>query len=169
MEKKPIFTVDLEDWNDALHIKSEGHSSDDSWWWLIFRLQDHEVKAVFYALDYFKERGEFSTLRVCLSNAKHILKSHGRWHRKWENADRRPYQRMGMTGGFWFRLLPLWFIKWNIKRHGMFYIHPHDLDESHPKLKNPLLNWKRHVGLKTARKKLERLLKEVEFGDPSQN
>jgi len=45
----------------------------------------------------------------------------------------------------------------------MTYFHPHDFDEEHPKLKNPFLNWKRHVGLKGAKKKLEKLLKEVQF------
>lgn len=167
MEKKPIFTVDLEDWNDALHIASEGHSSDESWWWLLYKLQDYEIKAVFYALDYFIKLEQFETLRKCLLAGGHQIKTHGKWHRKWENADRKPYQRMGFTGGFWFRILPLWFIKRCVIKEGMFYIHPHDLDENHPKIKNPWLNWKRHVGLKNSRKKLERLLSEVQFGDPS--
>ena len=160
---KTIFTVDLEDWNDALHIESNGYSSEESLWFLIKQLRFFRVKAVFYVLDYFRKNKH---LMDTLISDNHEIKSHGRWHRWWENSDRRPYQWLGLTGGFWFRLFPLWFIKWQVKKHGMFYIHPHDLDEDHPKLKNPLLNWKRHVGLKQSRFKLGRLLSEVEFGLP---
>lgn len=162
-----IFTVDWEDWNDALHIPKNGHSSSESWWWLICRLLDHKVKAVFYGLDYLREDEDYAEFRECLSKEGHILKTHGKFHYRWEKADRKPYQWLGFTGGFWFRLLPLWFIKWQVKLCGMFYIHPHDLDENHPKVANHILNWKRHLGLKQSRLKLEKLLKEVKWDEPS--
>ena len=163
-----LFTVDWEDWNDALHIEKGNHSSETAWWWLIFTLQDYEIKGVFYGLEYLRESPQHETFRKCLATAGHRLMTHGVWHYWWENADRRPYQWLGLTGGFWFRILPLWFIKRQVKKHGMFYIHPHDLDEQHPKIKNPLLNWKRHVGLKTARAKLKRLLSEIKWSNPWQ-
>ncbi len=161
----PIFTCDLEDWNHGLHVEKNGHSSIDSLWWLLFKLQDYDTHGIFYMLGAFnKEQPHIGEL---LKFANHVVKSHGVNHIRGEHADRQPYSWLGFTGGFYFRFFPYWFIKWQILRKGMFYIHPHDLDEEHPKLKNPLLNWKRHVGLKTARAKLERLLKEVKFDDPA--
>lgn len=153
MDSKPIFTIDLEDFNDALHIPSNGYSSLYVCEYLVKLLDKHKITAVIYKLE-----------NIEVKESRHIIKTHGKYHRWWENADRRPYQWLGLTGGFWFRLLPYWFVKRQILKHGLFYIHPHDLDLNHPKLSNWLLNWKRHVGLKTVRGKLERLLKEVTFG-----
>jgi hypothetical protein len=102
-----------------------------------------------------------------LKGAGYIIKSHGVHHYYDEKADRSPYFNQegqpGACGGFYFRVLPLWFIKNEITRTGLFYIHPHDLDETHPRLRNPIMHWKRHVGLKGAKAKLEKLLKEVKF------
>lgn len=148
----PVFTIDLEDWNDALHIPNNDHSSLPCFLDLIKLLDKNKISAVIYSLEYIK-----------FINKNHIIKTHGKYHRWWENADRRPYQWLGLTGGFWFRVLPYWFIKWQVIQQGLFYIHPHDLDINHPKLSNPILNWKRHVGLKTVWSKLERLIKEVPF------
>lgn len=155
VENCPIFTIDLEDWNDALHIEENTHTSLYVMDRLLEILHDYKVRAVIYKLEY-----------IDFYSRDHVIRSHGRYHRWWEIADRRPYQWLGFTGGFWFRVLPFWFIKWQVKKQGVFYIHPHDLDLNHPKLSNPILNWKRHVGLKGAWKKLERLLQEVKFGDP---
>lgn len=71
------------------------------------------------------------------------------------------------SGGFFFRFMPFWYVKWAVKKSGVFWIHPHDLMEDHPRLKNPFLNLKRHWGLKGARAKLDRLLSEVKFDDPA--
>ena len=149
---KPVFTIDLENWNDALHIPQGEHSSFNAFYWLLDLLERYKIKAVIYKLEY-----------IPFESDVHIVKTHGKYHRWWEIADRRPYQWLGFTGGFWFRFLPYWFVKWQVKKQGLIYLHPHDVDEEHPKLKNPILNFKRHVGLKGARKKLERLLQEVEF------
>lgn len=155
MEAKPIFTIDLEEWSDAFHIDKGNHSSIGCFVSILSLLSKYNVKAIIYKLEYNS-----------FSSKIHTVKSHGKYHRWWENADRRPYQWLGFTGGFWFRFLPFWVIKWQVKKQGLFYIHPHDLDEEHPKLKNPIMNWKRHVGLKSASAKLERLLNEVSFGNP---
>jgi len=64
------------------------------------------------------------------------------------------------------RFLPYWLWKMFVLIQRQVYVHPHDIMLYHPKLSDPLLNWKRHVGLKTAREKLERLLSEVKFDDP---
>lgn len=151
----PVFTIDLEDWNDALHIDQGNHSSLPVLNYLLDELEKHSICAIIYKLDYIP-----ATKRMIHN---HNVQTHGVYHRWWENADRRPYQWLGFTGGFWFRFLPYWFVKRQILKHGMFYCHLHDFDEKHPKLKNPFLNWKRHVGLKKARAKLTRLLDEVKF------
>jgi len=157
-DKGVLFTVDLEGIYDSLHDEQRGNTQIplESFEWLCDLLDEHEIKAVFYSVDH---------LRFLVDQDTHILRTHGKYHKKHEVADREPYANLGLTGGFWFRLLPLWFIKWNIKRRGFFYIHLHDIEEDHPILKNKLLNWKRHAGLKTARRKLERLLMEVHFRD----
>ena len=164
MDKKPIFTVDLEDYWHGLHIDQDHHTSLPAVWWLQYKLDQYNVKAIFYVLKKFDEEipGMVDSLRAI----GHIIKSHGINHYHWEEADRKPYSFLGFCGGFYFRLFPYWLIKIMVKLYGQLYLHPHDLDENHPKLKNPLMNWKRHIGLKTARKKLERLLQEIKFNDP---
>ena len=159
--QKPLFTVDLEDFNHGLHIDKGGHTSIPALWWLQYKLNQYNVKAIFYVLQKFSE--EQPGMVGALAQEGHRIQSHGYYHIRGEKSDRQPYQFLGFCGGFWFRLLPLWFIKKQIEKEGQFYCHIHDLDEKHPKLSNPIMNWKRHVGLKTARKKLERLLQEVKF------
>lgn len=165
----PIFTIDFEAWNNALHVENRGHSSVYDAIYLVQLLNRHKIKAIFYVLhDFALECGEL----VDAIRKRHVVKSHGHHHYYDEKADRSPYWNstpmpFPPSGGFFFRLLPLWYIKWAVKKSGIFWIHPHDVDEGHPGVKNPLLNWKRHVGLKNARKKLERLVNDIEWGDPS--
>ena len=160
----PIFTCDLEDWNHGLHIEKNNHSSIEAAWWLRDILKHYKVRGIFYVLGKFNE--EQPLLISALLSDGHHLQSHGTYHIRGERADRQPYANLGWTGGFYFRLFPLWFLKRQILKGGQFYIHPHDLDEQHPHLDSWLMNWKRHVGLKGARAKLERLLKEVKFACP---
>lgn len=163
-----LFTIDCEDWNHGLHLpKFNGYSSINSLVWLLHKLEENNIKAVIYMLGLFKD--EYVTLPLLFIKGSHIVKSHGYYHYNWEEADRKPYSFLGFCGGFYFRLFPYWLIKLMVKLHGQFYIHPHDLDEEHPKLKNPIMNFKRHVGLKTARAKLERLLKEVKWACPEES
>lgn len=163
-----LFTVDCENFNHGLHIVNRGHQSDIIW--LLNKLEQYNIKSIFYVLgDWIKENPE---KYIILKKSRHILKSHGVHHYYDEKGDRSPYFNQeglpGLCGGFFFRILPLWLIKFEIWRTGMFFIHPHDLDEDHPKIKNWWFNWKRHVGLKTARKKLECLLREVSWDEASQ-
>ena len=160
-----IFTVDLEDWNHGLHISDKAHSSISSVYWLEYKLAQYKVKAIFYTLKAFSD--EIPGMVLALESEGHIIKTHGFYHYRGEIADRNPYAWLGFTGGFYFRLFPYWLTKRQVIKNEHFYIHPHDLDEDHPQLKNPFLNWKRHVGLKTARIKLERLLKEIEWSNPN--
>lgn len=160
-----IFSFDLEDWNDALHIKKDGHTSTKVFWWLLKELQKRRIEPVFYVLQDFSN--DFPAIMQILKASNYTLKTHGIHHYRYEKADRKPYSWLGFTGGFYFRALPYWFVKRQIIKRGESYFHLHDFDEQHPKLKNPFMNWKRHIGLKTARKKLLRLLDEVEFAKPN--
>jgi hypothetical protein len=159
----PKFETHLEDWNHALHIDGLGHKSEITT--LLYLLKKYNVHPMIYYLGDWKSENPIQ--HEMLKDYGYALQYHGVHHYYNEKADRSPYFNQegfpGMCGGFFFRLLPLWIVKREIKRTGLFYIHPHDLDETHPRLKNPFLNWKRHIGLKTARKKIERLLKEVQF------
>jgi len=158
----PLFTVDLEDWNHGLHVPKNGHSSIMSFYYLLSLLRLYNIKVTLYVLGKFLD--EYPSLSTWFAN--HIIKSHGYNHFKNEQADRKPYSWLGFSGGFYFRLFPYWLIKLMVKIHGHFYIHIHDLDEDHPKLSNPIMNFKRHVGLKTARTKLKRLMQEIKWADP---
>lgn len=159
-KQKPIFEIHVENWNSALHISNRMHWSDLKW--LIDILKKYKVTPVAYILE--DDRHYYSADLWDIENKF----SHGVHHYYDEKADRSPYFNQeglpGLCGGFFFRILPLWILKREIARTGLFYIHPHDLDEKHPKINNPILNWKRKVGLKNAKAKLERLLQEVKFG-----
>lgn len=177
-EKLPIFTVDLEAWNHALHQDAHGRWSTESCNFLFDILKKYEVKALFYVLGRFRDEYTNLATRVILDG--HTWGWHGQHHDHYDPGldephvpYRSPYwdytpMPCPPSGGFFFRLMPLWYIKWALKKSGIFWIHPHDLDEGHPKIKGPFLNWKRHVGLKTARAKLDRLLSEVKFDNPTQ-
>jgi hypothetical protein len=161
-----IFTVDWEDWFDSLHI--EGYSKiAEPTYYLLDALDKYGVRAIFYILGITESR-EGDLVDEIFSRG-HVLMSHGYYHYPYEDADRKPYANMGMTGGFWFRALPINILKHEINRLGNFYIHPHDIMLYHPTLKNPVLNLKRKFGLDGARGKLETLLGEVEWHEPSKN
>jgi hypothetical protein len=159
------FEIHLESWNDALHIEDRGHNNIRELYFLEALLAKYRVKAHIFVLGKFRK--SFPCVVEALRKDGHIIGSHGEYHYYDEKADRSPYFNQegqpGLCGGFFFRLLPLWFIKSEIKRTGLFYIHPHDLDENHPKLSNRFMDWKRRVGLKKVKSKLEKLLQEVKF------
>ncbi len=80
-------------------------------------------------------------------------------------------RRIPFCGGFYFRLLPYFAVKWGIKRTNnkeqnpvVFYLHPYEIDAKKTKnskgLKN---NFILHVNVKRAEKKLTRLLDEFDF------
>lgn len=170
----PIFTVDWENYSDGLHIWGSNRVVEPTEF-LLDILDKYGVKAIFYILG--KTASCNQGLVEKIRERGHTLGSHGYWHLYNEGNTckdkifRSPYFNKegvpGFCGGFFFRLLPLWLVKREIMRTGMFFIHPHDIDEGHPEIPNPLMNWKRHVGLKTARKKLDKLLNSITWGDPS--
>lgn len=172
-EKLPIFTVDWEDWNHALHTAGENRIKEPTLF-LLSLLKKYEVKAVFYMLG--RAIWENYDLAEVIKAGGHVRGWHGHFHDHNDYGDeplfRSPYwdttpMPWPPSGGFFFRALPFKYVKWAVKRSGVFWLHPHDIDENHPRLRNPLLNLKRHIGLKGARAKLDRLLSEVQFGSPN--
>ncbi len=73
------------------------------------------------------------------------------------------------SGGGYFRLLPYWLIKLNMKNtnYAMSYFHPRDFDKEQPILKE--LSWirrfKSYYGLKGSFDKIEKLITEFKFID----
>ncbi len=72
-----------------------------------------------------------------------------------------------IAGGFYLRFLPYFLIKKGIKKmnsssnRAMIYIHPKDLDEKMPKIKE--YNWYYYYNLKGGLKKFEKLLQDFNF------
>ena len=72
-----------------------------------------------------------------------------------------------IAGGFYLRFLPYFLIKKGIKKinsssnRAMIYIHPKDLDEKMPKIKE--YNWYYYHNLKGGLKKFEKLLQDFNF------
>ena len=103
--------------------------------------------------------------------------SHGHWHQHGEREGdasdqlarkvlpacvgyRSPFwdttPRPGMAGGTFFRTLPYRWLKWEITRHGVLYLHPHDFSPS-------WTLWRRRLMFCNPWQRLERLLMEVDF------
>ena len=178
-DRRPIFTVDWEPWFAGVLPPREWASLDqrvrEPTLFLLDLLSKYKVRGVFFILGWLRENN--FELYCEIRNRGHLVGNHSFWHQRGEGPDkeggegdfRSPYWSggdfPGPCGGFFMRLLPYELWVQFVKKCGQVYVHPHDLDESHPKLKSPWLDWKRHVGLNTARWKLERLLKEVPFGD----
>ena len=72
-----------------------------------------------------------------------------------------------IAGGFYLRFLPYFLIKKGIRKinsssqRAMIYIHPKDLDEKMPKIKE--YNWYYYHNLKGGLKKFEKLLEDFDF------
>jgi hypothetical protein len=71
------------------------------------------------------------------------------------------------SGGGYFRLLPLWYLRrrFNIDKYIMTYFHPRDFDPEQPMVPGLGMTrkFKSYVGLSQAYSKLESLLKEHQF------
>jgi len=78
-------------------------------------------------------------------------------------------KKVPIAGGFYLRVLPLWFLKWGIRklnkhRPAIIYIHPWETYPKTPRLKVPLSSkFITYHGINNALKKLEALLKEFKF------
>lgn len=172
-----LFTVDWETWFNAVIPRREWHKYDldieEPTEFLLDILDKYNVKAVFYVLGWL--RAQKPSLYYEIEDRGHTIGDHGYWHEHNEHSTsalfRSPYwdttpMPWPPSGGFFFRAMPYWYIKWAIENSGQFWIHPHDIMLDHPKLQNPALNFKRQTGLKESRLKLERLIQELEWYEP---
>lgn len=174
------FTVDYETWFNAVIPKEDwsGYSLVsivEPTQYLLDLLHRNGIIATFYCLGWLVD--SLPSLHGEIIEGGHKIASHGYWHGHNESAPkgcesfRSPYwdttpMPWPPSGGFFFRAMPYEYVKWAVEKSGVWWCHPHDLMEDHPKIRNPLLNLKRHIGLKTARSKLERLVREVEWVRP---
>jgi polysaccharide deacetylase family protein (PEP-CTERM system associated) len=80
-------------------------------------------------------------------------------------------RRLPFCGGFYFRILPYWFVKWAINRVNrieqqpvVFYLHPYEIDKNKPRSSN---GWRNnfilHANVKKTESKLRRLLTDFRF------
>ena len=174
------FTVDLE-WPDSALVSPDQWGQCDAGALtatsvLLGKLNHAKVKARFYVLGYIAERWPEFIRQIAQSG--HQLGSHGYWHAREEHEGdlfdqrtrallpscegyRSPYwsttPRPGWSGGVFFRTLPYQWLKWEIERSGIFWIHPHDLYHAQV---GPL---RRRVFFCDPWKRLDRLLAEVDF------
>ena len=175
MDRKPIFTVDFETWFNGImpYNYRTWHNMErrvaEPTFFLLDILNKYGVKAIFFMVEWLKDYERNLVFEI--ESAGHIIGKHGKYHAHNELESglfRSPYwdttpMPFPPSGGFFFRAMPLAYVKWAVKQSGVFWIHPHDPDVGHPELADRWLNLKRHIGLKEARTKLDDLLKEVEF------
>ena len=188
-----LFTVDLEEYWDALP-EDEFDGTDhflSNTLYLFDTLGKYKVKAIVYVLGRIAKNHSDLIKYLYLDN--HMIGSHGYFHehaeRQGDKSDllarkylpksasfhyRSPYwdttpMPRPPAGGFFFRIMPYQYTRWAVLKSNQFWIHPHDIDIAHPKLKNKLLDWKRHIGLDSSRNKLERLLKDIKWDNPCQS
>lgn len=174
MEKKPILTIDWESWANAVIPKEKWNDIDhdvvEPTFYILEKLKERKITAIFYVLGWLRDRHPELYEYI---KQYHVIGSHGYWHGRNEMEEglfRSPYwdctPMPGLCGGFAFRVLPLWYVRKEVLRTGIFYLHPHDVARSHPRLENPLLNMKRQIGLKNARPKFEKLIDSIKWGKP---
>lgn len=80
------------------------------------------------------------------------------------------FKKLAFSGGGYFRLFPLWFIRRQLDRHNaegvpvITYFHPRDFDPGQPLLKlSAVRTFKSYVGIKGALRKLEYILSRYSF------
>jgi len=146
---------------------------------LLEQLKRAKIRAHFYVLGYFAQRWPMLIRHIVADG--HQLGSHGYWHGKEEQemdlydldtrqflphcqGYRSPYwkttPRPGWSGGVFFRTLPYRWLKWEIERSGVFWIHPHDLYNAH------IGPWRRRLFFCDPWQRLDRLMREVDWDAP---
>lgn len=173
---RPIFTVDWEPWFCGTPYGPLWETSDpmvkEPTRYLLDLLRRHQITAVWYIVGWLE--GRESPLYCDIVKDQHVIGDHTYYHTyedwtpeqlanplfrppRWHGLPHRP-----TSGGFFLRAMPYGWLKREVLKEGMFFVHPHDLlwPEQEPTGK-----WHRRIGLENARDKLERLCREVEFSD----
>mgnify|MGYP001617487688 CR=1 FL=1 len=168
-KNKVIFTCDWEMWNSFDHHSKwdKNESIDEPTNYLLDLLRRHDIKAIFYCVGWLKDNRPdlFKTIQF----EGHKLGDHTYFHKglptfKPGRSPRWKGEKRLFSGGFWFRLIPYWWIKREIEKTGIFFIHPHDVLLDHPDFGKR--NFDRNIGLKTSSDNLERLVRELVWDEP---
>lgn len=181
MDKKPVFTIDLECWDSFRSWERWENVSliEEPTLYLLDLLRRHQIKAIWYVVGWLADQ-HLDLINLINAN-NHIIGDHSYFHnadgpseRVWFQPGKKLFrsprwkgEKRLYSGGFWLRAMPYWWIKRTVLNEKVFYIHPHDLLFEHPECGNPLKTFERRLGLKTSRDKLERLCRELEWDDPS--
>ena len=176
MLTRPTFTVDWEPYFCYKPYSQFWEETDplveEPTLYLLDLLKRHEIKAIWFCVGWLVDKRP--DLVAEIRGNSHIIGTHTYYHSLGQAGLKQKYQvdinhplfrspkfkgqKRLYSGGFWFRLFPYWISKKLLDQSGAFYIHPYDV-----MLESPVKSFKRTVGLKTARDKLERLCREVEF------
>lgn len=175
--KAVIFTIDWEPYYSFKSYGSFWENNDplieEPTYYLLDLLRRHDVKAVFYCVGWLTHHSPLLFSKI--KSEGHLIGDHTYYHKMPLNqvtpsplfrAPRWKGQKRLLSGGFWFRLMPYWWIKKEVEKTGCFFIHPHDVMESHPEC--GIRTFDRRLGLKTSRDKLERLMREVTWENPKE-
>ena len=170
MDKKSVtFTIDFETWDSFRHHTKwkDVDLIEEPTMYLLDLLRRHQIKAIWYCVGWLGDKKPelFNLIKI----NGHIIGDHTYFHegnKSFEpfRAPRWKGEKRLYSGGFWFRAMPYWWIKREVQRNGIFFIHPHDVLFEHPSC--GLRTFDRRIGLKTSRDKLERLVRELEWNEP---
>lgn len=174
MAKTATFTIDWEVWNsfDPNSKWSDSQFIDEPTHYLLDLLHRHDIKAIWFTVGWLADRRP--NLLEKIKSDGHKIGYHSYFHRhdpadippdNFYRAPRFKGQKRLYSGGFWFRLMPYWWIKREVEKTGTLYIHPHDILFKHPAC--GIRTFDRRIGLKTSRDKLERLCREIKWNDPN--
>lgn len=166
------FTIDWEAINSFDNFEKWDMNIDEPTHYLLDLLRRHNIKAIFYCVGWvYDDKRELVRL---IKEDGHIIGDHTYFHSMNPSIrfkEPRPFraprwkgEKRLFSGGFWFRLMPYWWIKREVEKTGIFFIHPHDVVLEHPKC--GIRTFDRNIGLKTSRDKLERLVREIEWNEP---
>ena len=170
--QKPSFTIDWEPYFCYRPYSQFWEDNDplveEPTLYLLDLLRRHQIKATWYVLGWLADK-RWDLMKLIKDNG-HTIGYHSYYHVRDESdipsdipyrSPRWEGEKRLYSGGFWFRLFPYWVSKKLLEKSGTYFVHPYDV-----MLESPVKSFKRTVGLKTARDKLERLCREVEFEAP---
>lgn len=169
-----LYTVDWECINSYRpHTEWNAYESiEEPTLYLLDLLRRHQIKAIFYCVGWLEDHRP-DLIHKIKSNG-HTLGDHTYYHSmnpKITSEYNRPFraprwegEKRLYSGGFWFRVMPYKWVKREVEKTGVFFIHLHDLLFEHPEC--GIRTFDRRLGLKTSRDKLERLCREVTWHEP---
>jgi hypothetical protein len=172
-----VFTVD---WEPYYSFKPYGKfwetnnpMVDEPTNYLLDLLRRHNIKAIFYVVGWLRYQRPLLFSKIVSEG--HIIGDHTYYHKVNTNivknhgvpfrAPRWHGEKRLYSGGFWFRVMPYWWLKREVENTRTFFVHPHDVILEHPEC--GIRTFDRRLGLKTSRDKLERLCREVTWEKPS--